>query len=63
MGVGQWTSLLMIHEFMTTPSKLNCVLSTLHPKHNNARGGTNYTWMVLTVRGTVIIIMRVLMRG
>ena len=38
MGVGQWTSLLMTHEFRTTPSKLDCALPTLHPKHSNARG-------------------------
>ena len=38
MGVSQWTSLLMTHELRTTPSKLDCALSTLHPKHSNARG-------------------------
>ena len=38
MGVGQWTALLMAHEFRTTPSKLDCVLPTLHPKHSNAQG-------------------------
>ena len=38
MGVGQWTSLLMTHEFRTTPSKLDCALPTLHPKHSNTRG-------------------------
>ena len=38
MGVGQWTSLLLSHEFMTTPSKLDCALPTLHPKHSNTRG-------------------------
>ena len=38
MGVGQWTSLLMTHEFRTTPSKLDRALPTLHPKHSNARG-------------------------
>ena len=36
--VGQWTSLLLSHEFMTTPSKLDHALPTLHPKHSNAQG-------------------------
>ena len=38
MGVGQRSSLLLSHEFMTTPSKLDYALPTLHPKHSNARG-------------------------
>ena len=38
MGVGQWTSLLLSHEFMTTPSKLGCALPTLHPKYSNVQG-------------------------
>ena len=38
MGVGQWTSLLLLHEFMTAPGKLDCALPTLHPKHSNTRG-------------------------
>ena len=38
MGVGQWTSLLMTHDFRTTPSKLDCALPTLHPKNSNVRG-------------------------
>ena len=37
MGVGQWTSLLMTHKFMTTPSKVGCALPTVHP---NALGET-----------------------
>ena len=28
----------MTHEFRTTPSKLDCALPTLHPKHSNAGG-------------------------
>ena len=28
----------MTHEFMTTPSKLDCALPMLHPEHSNARG-------------------------
>ena len=31
----------MSHEFRTTPSKLDCALPTLHPKHSNARGAIN----------------------
>ena len=38
MGVGQWTSLLMTHEFRTTPSKLDCAFPTLHLKDSHARG-------------------------
>ena len=60
MEVGLWTSLLMTHEFRTTPSKLDCALPTLHPKHSNARGAIiRVIRAMVRVRVTVRIRIRV----
>ena len=47
---------------MTTPSNLDCALSTLHPKHSNAQGAIIRLKAKVRVRGRVIAIIRVMVR-
>ena len=66
--VGQWTSLFLLHELMTTLSKVDCALPVLYPEHSNVAIGLGlgigigiglWLWLWLGIRVRVRRSLRV----